>query len=1277
MKLFNKFSKILLIVLISVLFLGNGAQKKKVDAASTYEEKVQEYRAVWVSHFVGDIASYKNETQYKAEVDKLIAQLVEWNMNAMVFHVRTHNNALYNSKLNPLARWWDGVDFDTFDPLHYIIEQCHANGIEFHAWMNPYRITTTGTYPMNSNETTFPEGNPANDPSNFITVGNNIILDPGIPENRDFIVDTCMELVENYDVDAIHFDDYFYISGADDTATRNKYNTDGLSLGDFRRKQVDLFIEQLHNAISKYNSENNKAIEIGISPSGVYRNEGYSSSTIPQYDANGSLTYPLGSNTAGFAHYDNYLYSDTKYWIDQEWIDYITPQTYHATDNPSSPFGNLVEWWNWVVKNKKVNLSFGIGIYMTLGNDGGWDTPDEFEKQMLLENQAEYSKGLCLYKYASLFSTSANMVSHVNAMKSNWTKNIPSAIKPQHTNLPEPVVENLNINGNLISWDKLDNVRGYIVWQVKKGSFVDTTNISHLYDYIQSTSIEVEDGYDYYVSSVNLANEISKPVLASSLSETEQLVVAFNSIKFPVTINDESYFNSLKARYDALTESDKAKVSNYILLETAFEQLETIKSLSTDVEVFKQTLKTEVLDKYLLPLLYEGYSISWEYVDSSDANLFDIETGEVLVEYLATTIVELKYTMSKNGVSISGTHNFNIGYIKQSETGLIYRNTPNALNKLEDPTANANFIGWAGVALKFSLNGIDYVYYPAEGNYHDLTSSEIPESKWPSCGFIFRNVSSSSIIASGEDFVVNEGNGYGYFIVGSDGLVNYCVSSASYSDSITLKPGEMIFIPNYLNSKMTDPILRCGTNIPVGTKIELVTVKWSEEDTNESLAQEIIDQIELIGNNITLDSKDQVERAEKLYAAASPTVQAMVTNYDKLVIIRGILDELIERNKEIETAKQNAKNTIANYLDRALYSDTNQATIESLISSFNSLVETKDTTSSINELVNEYKIKLDAVKTIKEEEAEIIIDFRKDAIEELKLINKDIDLYSKENQGKINAIISEYEILINKAETTVEVLELTATASGLLKAIPTILDEAKSNALKDIEAYYAGIDFTNYSSTNSSKIRVLIASAKAKINTAVTVEAINELVTNLKKDVEAVETISSANAELENAKKDAIASIKNYKNLDEYSDSQKEKIETIIEEYTTKINASTTVENVNSLKEEAYLKMDEFEADPFEKLREEAYRKAVNYAEEKGIEKGNNQLTTLLEELEKDLEKAKTSTKIDELLDEFKMECDKLVDKKPGTISCLNATYISSIIMILSLSFILISKKRH
>ena len=342
---------------------------------------------------------------------------------------------------------------------------------------------------------------------------------------------------------------------------------------------------------------------------------------------------------------------------------------------------------------------------------------------------------------------------------------------------------------------------------------------------------------------------------------------------------------------------------------------------------------------------------------------------------------------------------------------------------------------------------------------------------------------------------------------------------------------------------------------------------------------------------------------------------------------------------------------------------------------FLALVDTKDTTSAVEQLVKEFKVKLDEVKTQVEEDAEIIVEFRKDAIDELKQINQELDLYSKENQEKINTIITTYEALINKAETTIKVLELVEEAAGLLKNIPTALDEAKAQAIEDIEAYYATIDLTDYTGSNSSKIRVLVASAKAKVNAAKTIEVIEELVANLKKDIASIETLSSSKEELENAKKEAIEDIENYKNLDDFSASDKEELEALIVEYKAKISAATTLENINSLKEELYSKMDKYEADPFGKLREEAYKEAVQYAKEKGIKEGNNQLTTLLEKLEDDLEKAKTSTKIDELFEGFKLECDKLV-KDNTSFSCMNATYVSSIILIFSLAFVLISKKR-
>lgn len=342
---------------------------EKVYRLSEYNYPTNQLRAAWVSHFAGDVQSYQNESQYKQMMTTIMDNMVRMGMNAMIYHIRTHNNAMYNSKLNPRARWWADVDFDKFDPLEWLISECHSRGIEFHAWLNPYRVSTNGDNPSNS-VGSLPSVNPANNPDNLITVGNSIILDPGIPEVRDFIVDTCMEIVENYDIDAIHFDDYFYISGADDSKTREKYNTEGLSLGDFRRKQVDLFIEDLSNHLRSYNTTNNRCVQLGISPSNVYRNGGYSST--PRYDESGNLISPLYSNTGGFAHYDDYLYSDTLNWINHEWIDYIMPQCYHSLENKYAPYADCIRWWSWAVRYKKVNLYAGLGIYKALENDSTW-----------------------------------------------------------------------------------------------------------------------------------------------------------------------------------------------------------------------------------------------------------------------------------------------------------------------------------------------------------------------------------------------------------------------------------------------------------------------------------------------------------------------------------------------------------------------------------------------------------------------------------------------------------------------------------------------------------------------------------------------------------------------------------------------------------------------------------------------------------------------------------------------------------------------------------------
>ena len=118
-------------------------------AASEYSYPTQQFRAAWVSHFAGDVAKYQNETQYKEMMKGVLDNMQAWGMNAIIYHIRTHNNAMYDSEMNPIASWWANVNFDEFDPLTWLIDETHKRGIEFHAWMNPYRVSTASLDQLN------------------------------------------------------------------------------------------------------------------------------------------------------------------------------------------------------------------------------------------------------------------------------------------------------------------------------------------------------------------------------------------------------------------------------------------------------------------------------------------------------------------------------------------------------------------------------------------------------------------------------------------------------------------------------------------------------------------------------------------------------------------------------------------------------------------------------------------------------------------------------------------------------------------------------------------------------------------------------------------------------------------------------------------------------------------------------------------------------------------------------------------------------------------------
>lgn len=511
-----------------------------VSFPTTYEAGDTEFRAAWVSYLIGSL-SYTNESTFKSSVNKILDVLEYYNCNAVIYHVRTYNQAYYRSTLNKVDSSMASVDWNTFDPMEYVITETHKRGMEFHAWLNPYRIAKTSSY---ANEAAVAAaysdyaaaGNATANVANIITADSFYQLDPGRPAVRSFLVNTCLEIIKQYDVDAIHFDDYFYFEGSDDmdAETRALYNTTGLSIANYRRLQNDTFISELSTAIRAYNTANGRYVQLGISPSGIYRNTSYSSNYT--YDADGNLTSPVGSATAGFAHYDSYLYADTLKWINNEWIDYILPQTYWAIEHPIASYPAIMDWWNAAVKYKNVNLYSGIGLYMAneSGSNYSWaSNPNEMYNQILYQTKLENCKGSAVYSYNYMRAAYDDPTSIVGqnmtiVKEKAWsTKVILPAIRTL-TSVKATViadgVKQKTASGITLSWSNVAGAKFYYVYKDTDGTLEWTKD--EIIDVVQAqdgvvTCLDAagDDGSAYGVRTLSKTNDLSGGALISGKAD--------------------------------------------------------------------------------------------------------------------------------------------------------------------------------------------------------------------------------------------------------------------------------------------------------------------------------------------------------------------------------------------------------------------------------------------------------------------------------------------------------------------------------------------------------------------------------------------------------------------------------------------------------------------------------------------------------------------------------------------------------------------------------------
>ena len=376
-----------------------------------YKFKEDDVRGVWISNVANiDTPCGVTEEEYKKHLIGILDNMKSYNMNTAIFQVRPTNDSYYPSKLNPWSRFITGVeDKDPgFDVLKFFIDEAKKRNIKVHAWMNPYRVHGTDVTTLGLTKDQFldtlSEKNWArrNKEHTILDGTNKVILSPSHPEVIKFVTDSIMEVAENYDVEGVHIDDYFYpyakIKEEDEMADYLKYRTSPeQSFADFRRMNVDKMIENVHNELKKLLSKKNKKVLFGISPFAIYRTH---SSIVEGGWDKGSY------NSAGALQCYSELYSDVYKWMKEGWIDYVVPQNYFSFDRKDVSYHDITWWWSERCKETGTILYIGQGLYQCGAKEGFaapyWQNPKEMSNQLRFNCNFDNVKGTIFFTYKDL-----------------------------------------------------------------------------------------------------------------------------------------------------------------------------------------------------------------------------------------------------------------------------------------------------------------------------------------------------------------------------------------------------------------------------------------------------------------------------------------------------------------------------------------------------------------------------------------------------------------------------------------------------------------------------------------------------------------------------------------------------------------------------------------------------------------------------------------------------------------------------------------------------------
>lgn len=466
---------------------------------------VYEFRAVWIATVENiDWPSKRglNSDEQKAEFIKILDLHKRNGMNAIVMQVRPVTDALFPSKYEPWSEYLTGKQGTPpspyYDPLAFMIEETHKRGMEFHAWINPYRavfnVTRSSVSPSHVTRL-FPKW--------FVTYGNTKYFNPALPEVRDHVTRVIRDMVERYDLDGIHFDDYFYpypIAGKPfpDEEAYLKYGN-GLSKADWRRSNVDSIIKMLSTTIKAVNPR----VKFGISPFGIWRNISKD---------------PMGSNTrGGLSNYDD-LYADILLWLREGWIDYVVPQLYWEIGHPLADYNTLLNWWSKYTFGK--HLFIGHAPYRNgEGRSVSWKNPNQIPNQI----KALRNTNALGSVYFSSKSFSNNPAGWNDSLRNNYYK-YPALVPPMKwiDSVPplKPLVEKVaGLKETRVMYRGAEPIKGFAIYSLSLGKKPTLENGKILNIIIAEKYADIDldkyniSGEKIYISAIDRNNNVSEGLL--------------------------------------------------------------------------------------------------------------------------------------------------------------------------------------------------------------------------------------------------------------------------------------------------------------------------------------------------------------------------------------------------------------------------------------------------------------------------------------------------------------------------------------------------------------------------------------------------------------------------------------------------------------------------------------------------------------------------------------------------------------------------------------------